>query len=163
MIILLDIDGVLVTTPPWKKVNLLDDGFMEFNHISTQLLLKLYEKTNAEIVLTTSHRINYSVDQWEKIFRYRGLPFKTISKINEVVDVQKIGRRSCEINEWVTKYGFDKNYVIIDDDLSINSLSLSITSRTVHTSLMVGFDEAAYDKAFKILNYEIMESSPTKI
>ena len=38
MFVLLDIDGVLVTTPPWKSVELLSDGFMKFNETAVKNL-----------------------------------------------------------------------------------------------------------------------------
>lgn len=152
--ILLDIDGVLVTTPPWKKVDLLDDGFMAFNPTATHLLQKLYEITNAAIVLTTSHRINYSIGQWKQIFHSRGLCFDDISKINDVSEIQNLGIRADEINAWVSEHGHCENYVIIDDDLSIMSLSNDIRSRTVITSLMIGINNVVYATVLKILNYE---------
>ncbi len=83
MIILLDIDGVLVTTPSWRVSEQLGDGFMKFNEQATKNLSKLFEETNASIILTTTHRISYSIEKWYDIFKLRGLNFENISKINE--------------------------------------------------------------------------------
>jgi HAD domain in Swiss Army Knife RNA repair proteins len=97
MTILLDIDGVLVTTPSWQIPDRLDDGFMQFNVTAAQNLLVLYEKTNADIVLTTTHRINYTIEQWHDIFKLRGFDFKNISKINDKTSIETLGNRATEI------------------------------------------------------------------
>ncbi len=67
MTILLDIDGVLETTPPWKHPEMLDDGFMKLNENALKNLSILHKKTNASIVLTTTHRINYDIDQFQPL------------------------------------------------------------------------------------------------
>ena len=71
MTILLDIDGVLVTTPSWKQVEHLSDGFMKFSDVAVSNLATLYKETKASVVLTTTHRINYSENQWKEIFKFR--------------------------------------------------------------------------------------------
>ena len=155
MIILLDIDGVLVTTPSWKKVEQLEDGFMKFDEKATECLAELYEETNASIILTTTHRITYSIENWKKIFHKRGLYFENISKINEKSKIEELTSRGNEIKEWVEKTGFEKNYVIIDDDLSINSLEKKIKDRVVFTKQSIGFDRNGKNKAIEILKNEI--------
>jgi hypothetical protein len=150
MTILLDIDGVLVTTPSWKQVEHLSDGFMKFSDVAVSNLATLYEVTNASIVLTTTHRINYSESQWQEIFKFRGLNFETISKLNGKTEISQLLNRATEIKEWV-KNNLDKNYVIIDDDLSINSLEDSIKERWVSTKPLIGLDKESKDKALQIL------------
>jgi hypothetical protein len=63
MTILLDIDGVLFTTPIWQQVEILKDGFMKFNENATDNLALLYHKTKANIVLTSTHRIKYDENE----------------------------------------------------------------------------------------------------
>jgi HAD domain in Swiss Army Knife RNA repair proteins len=63
MTILLDIDGVLVTTPSWRTTEILSDGFMKFNEAAVTNLRRLITETNADIILTTTHRITYSIGQ----------------------------------------------------------------------------------------------------
>lgn len=150
MIILLDIDGVLVTTPSWKQVEHLSDGFMKFSDVAVSNLAILYKETKASIVLTTTHRINYSESQWKEIFKLRGLNFETISKLNDKTEISQLLDRGAEIEDWVNN-NLDKNYVIIDDDLSINSLRESIKERWVSTKPLIGFDKESKDKALQIL------------
>lgn len=46
MTILLDIDGVLVTTPSWKSTEQLSDGFMKFNENAADNVAILFKETN---------------------------------------------------------------------------------------------------------------------
>lgn len=151
MTILLDIDGVLVTTPSWKQVEHLSDGFMKFSENAVLNLANLYKETNASIVLTTTHRINYSESQWKEIFKLRGLDFETISKLNDKTEISQLLDRATEIREWIKRNPVDINYVIIDDDPSINSLDESIKERWVATKPFIGLDKEAKNKASRIL------------
>jgi HAD domain in Swiss Army Knife RNA repair proteins len=90
MFILLDIDGVLVTTPSWKSVELLTDGFMKFNETAIQNLNFLCQNRFVEIVLTSTHRISYDEDVWKEIFAFRGLYFNQISKINKASTIENL-------------------------------------------------------------------------
>ena len=58
MILLLDIDGVLETSPSWKQPELLEDKFYKFNENSRKNFIEVINKINPEIILTTTHRIN---------------------------------------------------------------------------------------------------------
>ena len=64
MILLLDIDGVLETSPIWKKPEFLEDKFYKFNENSQKYLIEIIEKIKPEIILTTTHRINFNLDEW---------------------------------------------------------------------------------------------------
>jgi hypothetical protein len=153
--ILLDIDGVLVTTPPWKPTEQLSDGFMKFNETATKNLKVLFEEANASIVLTTTHRINFEEDKWKEIFKMRGLDFIKISKLNDKTQLFELLDRATEIKEWVEKYGQNKNYLIIDDDLSINGLPENIKERWVMTKPLLGFDGEALEKALTIIGLHL--------
>ena len=155
MTILLDIDGVLVTTPSWKPTEQLSDGFMKFNEKATKNLNTLFEETNASIVLTTTHRINFDEDKWKEIFKMRGLDFAKISKLNDKTQISELLDRATEIKEWVEKSGYDENYIIIDDDLSINGLSENIKERWVMTKPLLGFDNEAMEKALSIFRLNV--------
>ena len=151
MTILLDIDGVLVTTPSWKVPELNHDGFLEFNSRAESNLIKLISETNASIVLTTTHRITYSIEKWKGIFNNRGIAVASIEKVNSRKTIYEMLERGVEINEWVEKAGKDKNYVIIDDDQSIHALPQEIKERWVMTKPMIGLDEEGTNRAIEIL------------
>lgn len=152
MTILLDIDGVLETTPSWRKVEIDSDGFMKLNEKAVENLAILYKQTNASIVLTTTHRINYDEAKWREIFKNRGLNFETISKVNDKKEISQLTNRGEEIEKWVEKTGKELNYVILDDDQSINALPENIKERWVSINPFIGFDKEALEKAQLILN-----------
>ena len=144
MTILLDIDGVLVTTPSWRATEHLPDGFLKFNEKAASNLSRIIDKTNAGIVLTTTHRISYSVDKWKELLQTRGIFPSSITKLNDLTTLSDMADRATEIKEWVDKQS-------IDDDLSINSLPTSIKEKFVLTKPMIGLDEEATLQAIKIL------------
>ena len=151
MTILLDIDGVLVTTPAWRAVELDTDGFLRFNEKAAKNLSKIINETNAGIVLTTTHRINYSVDEWKEIFKVRGIHPSSVSKLNDIEKLSDMADRATEIQEWINKQTDRQPYVIIDDDLSINGLPITIKDKCILTNSMIGLDEKSTIKALDIL------------
>jgi len=151
MKILLDIDGVLVTTPAWKPVELLPNGFLKFNEKASKNLAKLIAETKASIVLTSTHRINYTIIEWHKLFETRGIIPSSIFKVNDNSTVASLGKRANEIEEWVKSNKDSDDFVVIDDDLSLNGLPKPIKDKCVLTKPMIGLDEEAMNKAFKIL------------
>jgi len=151
MTVLLDIDGVLVTTPGWRITEQHSDGFLKFDDRATRNLIRLINETNASIVLTTTHRITYSIEKWKVIFNNRGIPVETIEKVNAKQSVDDMLDRGNEIKEWVDNFGGDRRFVIIDDDLSINKLPFEIKDKWVMTKSMIGLDEDGTDRAIKIL------------
>ena len=150
MIILLDIDGVLITTPGWRPVEQHADGFFKFNQHATQNLIRLLEATNASFVLTTTHRIAYSTIEWLAIFNGRGIFPSGIDKINGASSVAEISDRASEIAAWVSEQAAGLNYVVIDDDLSINGLPAPIKGRCILTKPLIGFDAEAVEKALRL-------------
>jgi sugar-specific transcriptional regulator TrmB len=151
MVILLDIDGVLVTAPSWKKVESGPDGFMLLNKQSAENLAFILSKTNASVILTTTHRISFDLKKWIEIFASRGLNIQAISKINDKQVLDEMSDRGTEIKEWVDKEGHQQNYVIIDDDTSIYSLPSSIKDRWVAIKPFIGIDEEAKQRVLAIL------------
>ncbi|MDB4923422.1 HAD domain-containing protein [Mucilaginibacter sp.] len=151
MTILLDIDGVLVISPPWKKVEIGQDGFMLFNKSSAENLSAILLETNASVVLTTTHRISHTIEKWLEIFKARGINIDVLSKINNVGSIAEMRDRGSEIKEWVDINGLEQNYVIIDDDSSLNNLPSYIKNKWVVTKPFVGIDEEVKQKTLNIL------------
>ena len=151
MTILLDIDGALVTTPSWQKPELLPDGFSAFNEKATANLSALIQKTNASIVLTTSHRISYTPEEWKSIFKIRGIETNAITKINDRSSVSIMPTRLIEIEEWVAKYGNEDAYVIIDDDPSLQDLPAAVKNKWVVIKPMLGLDDEALATALHMI------------
>ncbi|WP_121811582.1 HAD domain-containing protein [Mucilaginibacter kameinonensis] len=150
MVILLDIDGVLVIEPAWRKVESEADGFTRFDKQSANNLAHILAETNAAVVLTTTHRINFTNQQWFEIFKLRGIAINSISKLNNKLSLAELGERGKEIEVWA-KDNCDENFVILDDDPSINQLPEWITQRWVTIKPFKGIDDEAKQKTLSIL------------
>jgi len=151
MVILLDLDGVLITTPSWRAVETEPDGFFKFDARATANLATILDKTDAALVLTTSHRIHYSLAEWAAFLKARGLAPAAISKVNDRTTLSPVGSRADEVAAWVTTHGTHANYVVLDDDLSLHGLPLAIKSRCVITKPLLGLDADATQQALHIL------------
>lgn len=130
----------------------MEDGFLKFDPIAEYELKQILLATHAGIVLTSTHRISFSVDRWIQIFDQRGFHITSLVKINNKTDLFEMRNRAEEINEWINLQAPNLNYVIIDDDSSIHGLAPSIKNRWVQTSPHLGFNAEASTKALKILS-----------
>ena len=135
MLILLDIDGVMLSASSWKPVEKLDDGFSNFSPRAVSNLQRIISETGASIVLTTSHKSTYSLPQWHKIFKKRGIDVNITGKLDN--NVTFLSRKE-EILNWQNKNRNITDYVILDDDKSLNGLPINIKNKLVLTSPMVG-------------------------
>lgn len=98
------------------------------------------------MVLTTSHRINYSLVQWTAFFHARGLAPAALTKVN----APPPGARAAEIAAWVAAHG-PANYMVLDDDPSLHGLSPALKSRCVITNPLLGLNADAAQRALAIL------------
>jgi hypothetical protein len=137
MKVFLDIDGVMVHANPHKPIELEDDGFYRFAY---KAICAINSIDNAEIILSTSHRHRFSVNIWSDMFERRGIHFNSISII-ETQCSHKISRRE-EIEKWIKiKHYKLSEFIIIDDDKSLNDLPKKIKDRVVLTSPYKGLDD----------------------
>ncbi|WP_293743462.1 HAD domain-containing protein [uncultured Acinetobacter sp.] len=141
MILLLDIDGVLETSPSWKKPEFLEDKFYKFNENSRKNLIEIIDKINPEIILTTTHRINYNLMEWNQIFELRGIRVDKISKINDAKKAIDIKERNVEIEEWFSN-NRTAEFLILDDDKSLNELTDNLKNRWIQIDAMLGITES---------------------
>ena len=137
-IIFLDIDGVLRThksdlewsnqlnTPVLKGVNRL------FSKSAVDNLNEVIILTKAKIVVTSTWRINLSVEELNKIFKERGV-------IGEVIDKTSInfGGRGLEIKEWLDNNSVT-NYVVLDDQVKD---IIDVVDNVIKVDSQNGFEE----------------------
>jgi len=145
--ILLDIDGVMVPAASWKPAEILTDGFAAFSKKAVTNLQKIIVKTGASIVLTTSHKANYSLHEWKNIFNLRGISV-SIDKLEH--NTGNLSRKD-EILNWLNTQKHDEIFVIIDDDKSLNDLPNQIKNKLILTSPMVGLTNYDADIAIEVL------------
>lgn len=142
----LDIDGVMVHANPHRQVELEDDGFYKFNSVAVRILSSIIRKTKDELILSTSHRHKYNLDEWKEIFESRGIRAKFISII-EISHHPKVTRK-LEIERWIYKNHYESDeVVIIDDDKSLNELPKYLKQRLVLTNSYIGLN---YEAEIKI-------------
>lgn len=123
---------------------------MRFNPTAARNLARILEATHASLVLTTTHRIRYSVRAWADLFAARGIHPASIAKVNDLTELSTIPDRATEVAEWVAKYGQQEAYIVIDDDLSLNGLPLSIRSRCVLTKPLLGLSDEATENVLAL-------------
>lgn len=150
MKVLLDFDGVMVTTPTWQTVEQLADGFMKFNESCAKNLAEILAITQADIVLTTTHRIHYDEQTWRMLLQNRGIFTNQVTKVNEAKSFTELSIRCDEVIAWVTANP-NENYVIIDDDKSLRELPSAIKYRWVETAFHKGLTVEGKTKALDIL------------
>lgn len=149
MLILLDIDGVMVPANSWKKPEFHEDGFSIFSPKSVQALQKIIAATNAQILLTTSHKDKYSLPEWRDMFQSRGILVNEISRLspNEL----NSNRKDEVLNWYHTSHKSREHFVIIDDDKLLNDLPPNIKENLVLTSSSIGLTDELADHAIAIL------------
>lgn len=150
--ILLDLDGVMITTPPWEMGEPLHDGFVDFNTECINQLNYIISKTNPIIVLISSHRVNFERVKWDFIFKRRGVEgFKKLELLPCDTD-----SKLTDVERWVSN-NTNSNYVIIDDDKRFNGLSDDIKKRVVSTAFSLGLTRMDSIKALDILSFQDKE------
>ena len=153
--VLLDIDGVMVTTPSWKIPDFLDDGFMKFNEKAVQNLAKLLSLQVCHLVITSTHRVNYNEAAWISILEKRALQPAALSKLNDESSLLPGITRCAEIQTWYEQHGSVAPSIIIDDDSSLHDLPPTLKEKWVQTAPLKGFDDTAFEKAVLLLQQQV--------
>jgi len=151
MLIFLDIDGVMVPAKGWKSPELLSDGFPAFSSKAISTLQQLIAEDTI-IMLTTSHKSNFSIEAWKSIFKKRGLNIEHVKSLPTNVD--NLSRKD-EIINWVNVNVLDREFIIIDDDKSLNGLPVFLKDNLVQTSPYVGLTEEHLHRINAIVNKEL--------
>lgn len=137
MLIFLDIDGVMVPAKGWKSPELLDDGFPAFSSKASVVLQRLISEETT-IILTTSHKSNYTLDEWKEIFRKRGISIEKIMSLDN--NLSNLSRKD-EILNWFGFNHITEDFIIIDDDKSLNSLPVFLKEKLILTSPFIGLTD----------------------
>ena len=137
MFVFLDIDGVMVPAKSWKSPELLNDGFPAFSSKATLTLQKLISEGDT-VMLTTSHKSKFSIEEWKSIFKNRGICIEKLEALPE--NVKHLSRKN-EIVNWFNVNNVGEDFVIIDDDKSLNDLPLFLKENLILTSPYIGLTE----------------------
>jgi len=147
MLLLLDIDGVMVPANSWRRPEILADGFVEFNPQAVNALNKILRHNDFDIVLTTSHKFKYSLHQWLDIFSSRNITLNKIDRLPENID--QLNRKN-EILNWFKSTTRNREFIILDDDKSLNDLPELLKARLVQTSASVGLTDYIAEEVLEL-------------
>jgi HAD domain in Swiss Army Knife RNA repair proteins len=137
MLFFLDIDGVMVPAKGWKSPEFLNDGFPAFSSKAISTLQSLISEDDT-IMLTTSHKVKFCIDEWKSIFKNRGIVVEKVKSLPE--NFNNLSRKD-EIINWFNGNNVDEVFVIIDDDKSLNELPDFLRGNLVQTSPYIGLTE----------------------
>jgi hypothetical protein len=132
-IILLDLDGVMITTKSWESDFILSDNFAEFNPKAVIKLNQLLKETGYNIILTSARRYVHDIDQMNSFFKTRGIEGKIIEYL-PLYDLNLRYSRFDEVMRFIQKYR-PENYLVIDDDKSLWQLG---NDKWIKTDSMIG-------------------------
>ncbi len=151
MLLFLDIDGVMVPAKGWKKPEILNDGFPAFSSKAAHTLQCLIFE-DVTVILTTSHKSNFSIEEWKSIFKNRGV---TIERLKSLPDNFTNLSRKDEIVNWFGINNVDEFFFIIDDDKSLNDLPGYLKKNLIQTSPSIGLTEEHLDMIRSILQKDL--------
>ena len=147
MKIFLDIDGVMVSDKSWKPSVFLFDGFTAFNtQAITAFNILLHKFENVEIILSTSHRHNFTLPEWENILSHRNIDVSNCI-LNRLPVNENFSSRREEISNYI-KYNNITNFIILDDDTSLNNADKYIKDFIIQPSPYIGLTENMINEFF---------------
>lgn len=137
MLIFLDIDGVMVPAKSWKSPDLLEDGFPAFSQSACHTLQRLISE-NDTVILTTSHKSNFTIQEWKNIFKHRGIEIPALKALPE--NNCRLSRKD-ELLKWFNLNTIQEEFIIIDDDSSLNDLPKDLKKHLIQPSPFIGLSE----------------------
>ncbi len=147
-VIILDLDGVLITTPIWKADEMDVDGYSAFNKKCVENFNVLTQNLDCELWLSSTRRMNKTLQEFRKIFSNRNLK-KEITGFLSTTDYQT--PRIKEIESFLKDETID-NFLILDDDSSLHNLEEKYKKFWVQTNLLVGFNSEKLKEAKQIID-----------
>ena len=151
MLFFLDIDGVMVPAKGWKSPEFLNDGFPAFSSKATDILQGLISD-GVTVMLTTSHKAKFSIEEWKNIFKNRGIKIENLKSLPD--NVNNLSRKD-EIVNWFNVNNVDELFIIIDDDKSLNELPDFLKKNLIQTSPYIGLTEEHVETIKSILHKEL--------
>jgi hypothetical protein len=149
-VIFLDIDGVLrtdVSDRYWSEATGQPIPKSVFDRLfsshSIAILNEIVYITGAKVVITSTWRVQHSLEQLRSIFKIRGFR-------GQIIDTTKIiGNRGEEIQEWLDTHVVNK-YVVIDD--SVKDILIHINpKRVVKIESNIGLNDIHFDSITDLL------------
>ncbi|CAN5282428.1 hypothetical protein BH09BAC1_BH09BAC1_15870 [soil metagenome] len=147
LIIILDLDGVLITTPPWKADEIHTDGYSVFNQRCVDCFNELLTGLDAEVWVISTRRKGKTLHELQTIFQARGI-HAPIAGLVPVYDDDM--NRKDEALRFIRENNL-QHYLIIDDNTLLNRLPREMKKRLVVTKYLLGFNEEKLAETREIL------------
>lgn len=144
-VLILDLDGVLIITPPWKADRIHLDGYSDFNEVCVNTLNQLLSQTNFEIWLSSSRRAVKTLTEFNQIFSNRGIDREIVGFLPEYIDCNN---RKEEIVRFIQEFKISE-FLIIDDDKSLGGIADNLKPYLVMTELTKGLDKEKFEEAIE--------------
>ena len=144
-LLILDLDGVLITTPLWKADQIEEDGYSSFNENCVQNLNQLLLETDFEIWLSSTRRTQTTLTEFNRIFKFRNIAQPIFQYLPEYENCKS---RKEEVERFLLETN-PSHFLIIDDDKSLNELSNDLKEYLILTELMMGFNEEKLTEALE--------------
>lgn len=130
-VLILDLDGVLITTPIWKADEIDSDGYSKFNINCVDNLNQLLSQSDFEIWLSSTRRTAKTLIEFNRIFENRNIesPIKGF-----LPEYQEFKTRKDEIIRFIEEFKIS-DFLIIDDDKSLNGLDEDLKKKLILTEL----------------------------
>ncbi|WP_299134982.1 HAD domain-containing protein [uncultured Tenacibaculum sp.] len=142
--LILDLDGVLITTPMWKADEIDTDGYSKFNKDCINNLNILLSMAEFEIWLSSTRRTVKKLEEFNLIFKNRNIK----SSIKGFLPTyNNCKNRKDEVLKFIKETKVS-DFLIIDDDKSLNGLELMYKQKLILTSYLKGFDKSKLEEAF---------------
>ena len=115
-ILFLDFDGVMVTDRHQEQLastnRPLRDGYgAKFDPVCVENLRRIIDSTDADIVVTSTWKMNLRLDDIQRMWQTRSLPGKVIGVTPDIDTIH----RGDEIQAWLDTQTGAVRYAIIDD------------------------------------------------
>ena len=133
---ILDLDGVLITNPSWKADRIHSDGYSEFNESCVESLNQLLTLAEFDIWLSSTRRTVKTLTEFNLIFKNRGIKKDIVGFLPEYSDCKN---RKEEILKFIAEFK-PSDFLIIDDDKTLNGLENNIKDNLILTELAKGFN-----------------------
>ena len=144
-VLILDLDGVLITTPLWKADEIDSDGYSKFNKDCVINLNNLLSDYDFEIWLSSTRRTVKKLTEFNQIFKNRNIKRPISGFLPEYPDCKT---RKEEIVKFIEEFKFT-DYLIIDDDKSLNELEEIHKEKLILTELQKGFNTEKLELAIE--------------
>ena len=143
MYLILDLDGVLITNPSWKADRIHSDGYSEFNESCVENLNRLLTLAEFDIWLSSTRRTTKTLTEFNLIFKNRGVKKEIVGFLPEYDDCKN---RKEEVLKFITEFK-TSDFLIIDDDKSLNGLENGLKNKLISTELTKGFSSEKLKEA----------------